>query len=389
MLSYWEKQSLLHYDCIILGSGIVGLSTAISLKEKAPRKRILVLERGLLPTGASTKNAGFACIGSLTEILDDLEHMTPEEVVALVQLRRKGLQLLRSRIGDDRMQYRENGSYELISEIEMPALQRLDEVNALLSGILPGPAFSMADERLASFGFNGTYVKSLVKNNYEGELHTGMMMRTLIDVAIERGIEIKTGCNVAWIDETGKGAEVYVASAGARLEPHAAANEAGITFTASQAAVCTNAFAQTLLPEVNVTPGRGQVLITSAVKGLPFKGVFHFDKGYYYFRELNGRVLFGGGRNMDVAGETTTSIALQESIQQNLEEKLRTLILPHHPFTIEDRWAGIMAFGPTKQPLVQPHSDHIFFAVRMGGMGVAIGSEIGRQLAAMMLQNAS
>lgn len=399
MLSYWEKQSLLHYDCIILGSGIVGLSTAISLKEKAPRKRILVLERGLLPTGASTKNAGFACIGSLTEILDDLQHMTPEEVVALVQLRRKGLQLLRSRIGDDRMQYRENGSYELISDIEMPALQRLDEVNALLSGILPGPAFSMADERLAGFGFNGTYVKSLVKNNYEGELHTGMMMRTLIDVAIERGIEIKTGCNVLRIDETGKGAQVHVAAAsfpapagsrtGAQAESFAAASEAGITFTAPQVAICTNAFAQTLLPEVNVTPGRGQVLITAPVKGLPFKGVFHFDKGYYYFRELNGRVLFGGGRNMDVAGETTTSIALQDLIQQNLEEKLRTLILPHHPFTIEDRWAGIMAFGPTKQPLVQPHSDHIFLAVRMGGMGVAIGSEIGRQLAAMMLPPAT
>lgn len=371
MLSYWEKQSLLHYDCIILGSGIVGLSTAISLKEKDPRKRILVLERGLLPTGASTKNAGFACIGSLTEILDDLQFMPAKDVVALVQLRRKGLQLLRSRIGDDRMQYRENGSYELIGDAEVPALQRLEEVNTLLSDILPGPAFSMADERLDGFGFNRGHVRSLVKNNFEGELHTGMMMRTLIDLAIERGIEIKTGCNVTRMDETEKLVQVHAES---------------ITFTASQLAICTNAFAQNLLPDVDVTPGRGQVLITSPVKGLPFKGVFHFDKGYYYFRELNGRVLFGGGRNLDVAGETTTSIALQDRIQQDLEKKLRTLILPHHTFTIEDRWAGIMAFGRTKQPIVQPHSDRIFLAVRMGGMGVAIGSEVGRQLAGMILQ---
>lgn len=373
MLSYWEKQSLLHYDCIILGSGIVGLSTAISLKEKDPRKRILVLERGLLPTGASTKNAGFACIGSLTEILDDLQTMPPKDVVALVQLRRKGLQLLRSRIGDDRMQYRENGSYELISEAEMPALQQVDAINNLLSDILPGPAFSMADQQLDGTGFNRGYVRSLVKNNYEGELHTGMMMRTLIDVAIERGIEIKTGCEVIRMDETGKQVQVHIQ----HPEP--------ITFTAGQLAVCTNAFAQSLLPDADVTPGRGQVLITSPIKGLPFKGVYHFDKGYYYFRELNGRVLFGGGRNMDITGETTTSIALQDVIQQDLEEKLRTLILPHHTFTIEDRWAGIMAFGPTKQPIVQPHSDRIFMAVRMGGMGVAIGSEIGRQLAGLML----
>ncbi|MGZ5243758.1 MAG: hypothetical protein ACXWW0_07675 [Bacteroidia bacterium] len=34
MLSFWERESFLHYDIIIIGSGIVGLSTAISLKEK-------------------------------------------------------------------------------------------------------------------------------------------------------------------------------------------------------------------------------------------------------------------------------------------------------------------------------------------------------------------
>lgn len=365
MLSYWEKQSLLQYDIIILGSGITGLSAAISLKEKAPGKRILVLERGLLPTGASTRNAGFACIGSLTEILDDLHHMPAEEVKALVQMRLQGLRLLRSRIGDDRMRYQENGSYELISEAELPALERMDEINHLLADILPGPAFSLSEKQ---FGFAN--VKALVQNNFEGELHTGMMMRTLIDLAIERGIEIKTGCTVDRFEETGSGVVVYVDE---------------FAFSGKQLAVCTNAFAQQLLPEVDVQPGRGQVLITSPVKDLPFKGIFHFEQGYYYFRELDGRVLFGGGRNLDLNGEATSEIALKALIQEDLEHKLRTLVLPNHDFTIADRWAGIMAFGATKQPIVQQHGDHTFIAVRMGGMGVAIGSEIGRRLAAMML----
>lgn len=360
MLSYWEKESLLHYDVIILGSGIVGLSAAISIKEQEPGKRVLVLERGLLPTGASTKNAGFACIGSLTEILDDLTVMPPTEVVALVQMRLQGLRQLRHRIGDERMQYRERGSYELIGKAEQPALDRLDEVNDLLSGILPGPAFSVSDQH---FGFHN--VPAMVQNHFEGELHTGMMMRSLIDLAMEKGIEIKTGCHVTKLEDT----KVYVED---------------FVFHASQVAICTNAFAKQLLPGLDVTPGRGQVLITSPVKDLPFKGIFHFHKGYYYFRELNGRVLFGGGRNLDFAGETTTEIALQARIQQDLEEKLHTLILPGRHFTIEDRWAGIMAFGPTKQPIIAQHGAHTFIAVRMGGMGIAIGSEVGRQLAAMM-----
>lgn len=370
MLSFWEKQSLLHYDCILLGSGIVGLSAAISIKERFPRKRILVLERGLLPTGASTRNAGFACIGSLTEILDDLQYLPEKDVVALVNMRKKGLQLLRSRIGDDRMQYRENGSYELISDAEIPALQQLEAINALLFDILPGPAFSMADGKIEGFGFNRSQVKHLVKNNFEGELHTGMMMRTLIDLAFERGIEIKTGCEVTSFEEDGQQVTVTVNNM--------------LTFSAQQLAICTNAFTTDFLPELDIIPGRGQVLITEPIKGLPFKGIFHFNEGYYYFRELNGRVLFGGGRNLDLSGEATTDIALNTAIQQDLEEKLRTVILPHHPFVVADRWAGIMAFGRNKQPIVKAHSNRIYLAVRMGGMGIAIGSEVGRSLAALM-----
>jgi glycine/D-amino acid oxidase-like deaminating enzyme len=59
--SYWEKKHLFFdYDLIVIGSGIVGLSTAISFKEKNKKAKILILEKGILPNGASLKNAGFA-----------------------------------------------------------------------------------------------------------------------------------------------------------------------------------------------------------------------------------------------------------------------------------------------------------------------------------------
>ena len=105
MLSFWEQESFLQYHYIVVGSGIVGLSTALGLRARAPRARVLVLERGVLPTGASTRNAGFACIGSLTEILADLETMPAAEVVSLVAFRREGLRLLRARLGDAAIGY--------------------------------------------------------------------------------------------------------------------------------------------------------------------------------------------------------------------------------------------------------------------------------------------
>ena len=80
MLSYWEQKNYLDYDLVVVGAGIVGLSTAIRYKEKFPQRSVLVMERGVFPTGASIRNAGFACFGSVTEILDDLKYMTPEQV---------------------------------------------------------------------------------------------------------------------------------------------------------------------------------------------------------------------------------------------------------------------------------------------------------------------
>lgn len=379
MLSYWEKQSLLQYDYIIIGSGIVGLSAAVSLKEKAPQSRVMVLEREVLPTGASTKNAGFVCIGSLTEILADLQTMPVAAVLNLVNLRLSGLRLLRKRLGDDRIGYRENGSFELIGSREEWALQQLPEVNKILGDLFgEQPAFTRTDEKLAAFGFERQYIKALIRNNFEGELHTGKMMRALIDTAIACGVEIKTGCTVSSIEDFHTGVNVIV--------PNHTLKE-DIIFTAHKVLICTNAFTRQLLPEEEVVPGRGQVLITAPVKDLPFKGIFHLEEGYYYFRELDGRVLLGGGRQLDFTGETTTEFHFNDRIQHELEVLLHTIILPGREVTIADRWTGIMAFGKTKQPLVKTHTKNVIMGVRMGGMGVAIGSMIGEQIAVMALNS--
>ncbi len=370
MLSYWEQQSFINYDHIVIGSGIVGLSTAIELKVKYPKSSVLVLERSLLPTGASSRNAGFACMGSLTELLDDLQYSSEQEVVALYDLRRKGLLKLRERLGDDRIGYKANGSYELLNEHELEALDRLDDINALLKDITGQTAFSLANEKKGEFGFSKEYTKALIQNNCEGELHTGKMLRALIDYAMMMGVEIKTGADVQRFYEHAAQVDVVLEDA-VRGE---------LILSAGKLFVCTNAFTKQLLPDEDVVPGRGQVLITEPVKDLRFKGVYHFDKGYYYFREIDGRILFGGGRNKDFTGETTTALELNDLIQNDLAQKLAEIILPDTPFVIEQRWSGIMAFGANKQPIVKQVSNNIYGAFRMGGMGVAIGSEVGAQL---------
>jgi len=113
-LSYWEiKNWFTNVDFTIVGSGIVGLHTALALRNRFPKAKILVLEKGILPQGASTKNAGFACFGSISEIIDDLKTHSEEEVLQLIQKRYAGLQLLRKNLGDLALDYKPFGGYEL------------------------------------------------------------------------------------------------------------------------------------------------------------------------------------------------------------------------------------------------------------------------------------
>jgi glycine/D-amino acid oxidase-like deaminating enzyme len=374
MFSYWEQQSFLHYDHIVIGSGIVGLSTAIELKDRFPQKRVLVLERSLFPFGASTRNAGFACMGSFTELLDDLKTNSEAEMIALFIERKKGLDILRSRLGNEAIGYRENGSFELISEKELPLLEQLLHINHIIENATGQLPFRMANERIAAFGFAKDKVSAMIENLGEGELHTGKMMRALTDYALSKGIEIKTGADVASFEEEGKFVVVNIKDP-IRREP--------VRLQCDKLFICTNAFTKQLLPEVNINPGRGQVLITEPIEGLPFKGIYHFDEGYYYFREIDGRILFGGGRNLDFTGETSTDIALNNAIQNDLEEKLRTIILPGREVNIAQRWSGIMAFGDTKRPIVGQFGRNVYGAFRMGGMGVALGSAVAKDLAAL------
>ena len=68
MLSYWEKSSFIFHDVIVVGSGIVGLSTALHFQLPNPKKKVDSVECGMFPSGASTKNSGVVCCGSISEL---------------------------------------------------------------------------------------------------------------------------------------------------------------------------------------------------------------------------------------------------------------------------------------------------------------------------------
>jgi glycine/D-amino acid oxidase-like deaminating enzyme len=365
-LSYWEiKNWFTNVDYTVVGSGIVGLHAALRLRERFPESKILVLEKGMLPQGASTKNAGFACFGSLSEIIDDLKSHTEEEVIQLIQKRWKGLQLLRKRVGDDKLDYKPFGGYELfLKEHEstyIECLNKLPFINEILNPLFKSDVFTKEIDR---FGFNGIH-ESVIFNPFEGQIDTGMMMQELIKQAVSNDILILNQQTVTSFHDNGTAVEVALGD---------------FSFKTSKLLFATNGFASEIT-KGQVKTARAQVLITEPIPNLNIKGTFHLDKGYYYFRNIGDRILFGGGRNLDFEGEATSEFGETELIQNRLEKVLKEVILPHQEFKIEHRWSGIMGLGTTKNPIVEALSENVYCGVRLGGMGVAIGSLIGNELA--------
>ena len=157
-------------------------------------------------------------------------------------------------------------------------------------------------------------------------------------------------------------------------------------FECSKAAFCTNAFSRKFFPQLELKPGRGQVLITEPIDGLKVKGVFHMEEGYYYFRNYGNRLMLGGGRNLDFIAEESLEMRTTDLIMNRLKELMEQVIIPDLAYTIADSWAGIMAFGESKEPICQQVDDRLFAALRLGGMGVAIGSALGREMAGLLLE---
>ena len=365
-LSYWEiKNWFTNVDYTIVGSGIVGLHTALRLREKFPESKILILEKGMLPEGASTKNAGFACFGSLSEIIDDLKSHTEEEVVQLVQKRWQGLQLLRKNLGDQTIDFKPFGGYELFLKNDestyTECLQKLPFINEILKSIFKTDVF---EKNIDRFGFNNIQEYTIF-NPFEAQIDTGNMMQALLKKAQSNGILILNNQTVSNFHDNANEVEVSV-------------ND--YSFTTKKLLFATNGFAGELTNNA-VKPARAQVLITEPIPNLDIKGTFHLDKGYYYFRNINDRILFGGGRNLDFEGENTSQFGQTEIIQNKLEEILKTVILPNTDFKIAHRWSGIMGIGSSKNPIVESLSENVYCGVRLGGMGVAIGSLVGQELA--------
>jgi len=196
-------------------------------------------------------------------------------------------------------------------------------------------------------------------------------MSSLIDYTASLGVKVINGCEVTGLGEKENSVKVFTNNFSAKEK---------ISFNAKSVIVCANAFTKKIIPRLKILPGRGQVIVTKPVANLKFKGVFHFDEGFYYFRNFEKRIIFGGGRNLDFKNEETLVFEKNEKIIADLKSKLEKIILPGQKSEIEYSWSGIMGFTENKLPLIEKISDRISSVISCNGMGIAMSSFIAEEM---------
>jgi hypothetical protein len=370
-LSFWEQQWLKNADILIIGSGMVGLQTARHIKNQWPHREVWVIDRAPISLGASTRNAGFACFGSMGEILDDISRTDENTAYALYEKRYKGLQQLLEDFGETAIGYEKTGGYEIFTPEDLAEYEtiaaNIDKVNSALDSVAGEKPFQMKSTSKLGMKVleNGVYTP------LEGMVQTHLLYKKVQEAAIAAGVRIMGGLTALPPEKLDSG------------KWRVNTNE-GYRFDARNLVVCTNGYAAHLLPELEVLPARGQVLVTSSIPGLAWRGLMHADKGYIYFRSLGTRILIGGGRNLDFEGETTPELKTSQHITQYLENYLRDVVVPGETFEIEHQWAGTMGMHQNRTPIVQRMDEGLYACVRMGGMGVALSAVVSREMAALM-----
>ena len=362
--SFWERDSFLtSYDLAIVGAGIVGLSSAFFYKKQHPQSRVVVLERGFLPQGASTRNAGFACVGSIGEHLADMEKESEENIKNRIKRRYDGLELLKKTLGEEAIGYDYCGGFEFFTSQEeyKKVAPEIDRFNGWMKELVG------EDEVYSTDKIEGYPV---IRNRLEGALHPGKMMQSLVQKVAGLGVEIKWNSRVERVDQNGA-----VAIAG------------GPELRAKKVLFAANGFVRRLLPDTEIKPARGLVMVTSEQENLPWKGIFHHDKGYIYFRNVGSHLLIGGARNLDIEGEETDQFGTNVTIQSHLKEFVSKVLKLGNGWSIDYQWSGIMGFTPTKTPILKQLDQHRYIASGLSGMGIAIGMEVGKTTAKMIYRS--
>jgi len=376
-ISIWERETYLqHFDFAIIGNGFTGMQVALQIRKKYHSATIAIIDKGYISDGASMRNAGFACFGSVSEIIDDLKAQDEKTVYDLVKMRFQGLKNLENDFGKKSIDYHTGNAQEVFLSVEKEQYEKcLDNINEVNKKMKPITGLSntyKAINRSKTFVNEKSFMPQSIVNELEGYLHTGKLYHEMQKQVI--------AANIFWVSN-------FEVDSFNRVNNHwLIKSKYNREIKAKVAISCINAYTPLLIENADVKPARGQIIVTEPLQKQPLTGIFHADMGYIYARPLENRILIGGARNLDFETENTHDFAENKKITAALLDFVNKNLLNDEETKIAHHWNCIMAMSPSKGglPIIREEKPDLWLCYRLGGMGVALSSVLSRKMAAML-----
>ncbi len=352
-------------DVAVIGAGITGAAVCYWLAGKC---RVILLEEDMIASKASGRNAGFLLTGTADYYNRAVQRYGREKAKALWQVTQENHDLLEKHIFPDAAcDHQRSGGYLVASSAEemrdLRASVQLLREDGFHYQLLGAEEINAV---LSSKDFHGAAL-----NERDGEVNPVKLVEALVRKANRNGTEIFEKTKTRGIT----------------------AGKDGFYITTDQAVVrsnylvlATNAYTPLICSSLQdrVRPTRGQMLATNPLPKR-FRGVFYANYGYEYWRQVpDGRVLAGGFRELDFAGEQGYKMVTTKNIQRNLEKLLARLALE---FKVEHRWSGIMGFSADQLPIIGPlpGKDKLLVSLGYSGHGLGFGFYAGRMISETIL----
>jgi glycine/D-amino acid oxidase-like deaminating enzyme len=302
--------------------------------------------------------------------VDDLKDMSFDDVVNLAIRRFRGVEKLVKEYSEEVLKLEWNGGHELFFQEDEASFNEccayVDEFNNSFEAVLNIRPYTV----LCVEEFQG--IKNLVgviSNKFEGGLNTGAMLKAMRDRALSMGVQVFNGVEVMSYSSEQNALKVKTSIG---------------LWKAKRIAYCTSSFHSDLFPDLQMNSKRNQVVITKPISDLKLNGTFHHQQGFNYFRNIDGRILMGGMRHHFPNTESTGIQGNTEEVVSALTDFLQHKIHTTSEIEIDLAWSGILGVGKDERPVVNEVEENVFVGVCLGGIGVAIGSLIGEELAELI-----
>lgn len=364
-VSFPALKHSMHTDVAVIGAGITGASVCYWLSGKC---KLVLLEEDTVASKASGRNAGFLLTGTSEYYNKAIKRYGHEKARTIWKITQQNHDLLEKKIFNyEECDHRRSGSYlvatskrEMQDIVESVDLLRKDGFNYKLINE------SEINTLLACKSFHGAAF-----NARDGEVNPVKLVGALISKAKDNGAQIfeKTAAKKIRIQKDGFSIKTN----------HGTVNSDFVV-------MATNAYTPMLLSyfKRKIVPVRGQVLATNPLDK-KFDGVFYANYGYEYWRQTpDGRILAGGFRELDFAGEKGYKMLTTKSIQKRLEKLLDQLSLE---FNVEHRWSGIMDFSKDNLPIIGslPGTKNLLVSAGYSGHGLGFAFVAGRMISEVIL----